>query len=129
MIAMLSRSDFFRTARTEAARVHGRKHAGLYNGLQFAPYWIGLGLLGALGYGAWWLWDKATSFDGVDMPADTKGGLPLWLWVALALTVAATFVAFRPGRPTDRLAVLALKGIGLGLLWLWLAATFAGYLL
>ena len=85
--------------------------------------------LGALGYGAYWVWGQLAgivSGTGAPLP----GGLPSLSLVAVgALLLIATIVVFRPGRPVDSAATLITKVALFAFAWLgMLAFTVGAYL-
>jgi hypothetical protein len=121
---VLTREQWAKAAELEAAKVHGRKHAGFYSVRHYAPVYVALFAVAALGYGAWWVWQQLAAHfaspDTATWPGTvSRAGVPLWTWVALALLVIGTAYAFRPGR-IDRNGVLLAKVFGLGLVWLLL---------
>jgi hypothetical protein len=109
---MLSKDDWMKTAEYQAARVYGEKYARWFAFRRFAAGPLGiLTLVGAFGFGAYWLWSH------VSVPA-TPGRLPTAFWVLSAALVVGTFVAFRPSDKFRTAAGLLVRGVIVGLLWL-----------
>jgi hypothetical protein len=117
---VITSQDWHETAEREAAKVYGRKHATFYSVRRYSPLWAALIGLGLLGYGVWWTWQHATAALGsAHLSAPAGPGVPTWTWVAMAVLLVLTLVAFRPGR-IDRLSVLIVKFLVFGATWLFL---------
>ena len=123
---MLKRSEWSDIAERSAAASFGSHHWRKYAFRHHLPVYAGLALLAALGYGIWWAQDKVRAgwtAHSVNATAPTatpadRPGVPLIVWVAMAVLAVLTFVAFRPGRGADRLSVLLAKVLLLGASWL-----------
>lgn len=123
---MLTREEWGRAAEKAAAEAHGRENKGFYAARHYAPYWIGVFLLAALGFGGWWLVDRLGRALHGGVHLSPPGHLSVLFFVATGILVLATIYAFRPGR-IDRLGVLAVKGLIVGAGWVFLAVYLIGY--
>lgn len=118
---MLKRSEWSDIAERSAAAASGAHHWRKYALRHNLPVYAGLALLAALGFGIWWVQDKAREAwahrPAVGGPT-VHTGVPVWMWLALGVLTLLTLIAFRPGRGTDSAPALLGKIFGLGLLWL-----------
>lgn len=128
---MLKRSEWNDIAEKSAAATAGAHHWRKYAFRRNLPLYAGLTVLAALGFGVWWVQDKAREAwahrSTVAAPSDP--GVPLWLFVVFGVLALVTFVAFRPGRGTDSAPVLLGKVFGLGVLWLVSLGLLVGFAL
>lgn len=125
----LSNDEWSTAAWKAAADTHGRKNAGWYTAMHYAPH-TGIAIaVGALGFGAWWLFthvkDAVVGAGSSTAPAaHAAAGIPLWIWFAAVILAVVTVIAYRPGRiPAMGGAVFAKAAIVIGL-WLLLAGAF-----
>jgi hypothetical protein len=129
----LSNDEWSTAAWKSAAETHGRKNAGWYSAMHYAPHFGIAAVVGALGFGAWWLFTHARAAlagagEGTAPAAHATAGVPIWIWLAGAILAVVTVVAYRPGRiPAMGGAVFAKAAIVTGL-WLLLAGVFLSQL-
>jgi hypothetical protein len=121
---VITRDEWAKAAELEAAKVHGRKHAGFYSVRHYAPVYLALAAVAAAGYGAWWVWHQLMAHlaaSGTDTLPGTivHSDIPAWTLVAGLLLVAATVWLFRPGR-IDRAGVWVAKWTLVPVAWLFL---------
>lgn len=121
----ISTEEWDRAAALAAASDHGRRHRSWYVAQRYAPHAMGLILLGALGFGGWWLWDHVGRLvSGVHVSG--RGGLPVWFFAAVIALAVVSLIAFRPGR-IDRLGVLAGKFVLIGAAWIFVGVYLIGF--
>jgi hypothetical protein len=122
---MLSRQDWKNYADVAAAHKHGEEtwRWRLFKRRMAGPWGVAAAA-GAVGFGAWWLWDHAAdALGGVNTPPSSSG----FLAVAVLLIIATT-VAFRPRSMPTPAHILILKVAVFGALWLGLVAFGVSYL-
>jgi hypothetical protein len=130
-MARLSWREGMEIAEHEAWRTKGKEHHNLFVYGRFIPWALGAVVLGALGYGAWWAWNRLTAALGSSTDtapgAVAHSGVPAWVWIAGIVLAIVTVLAVR-GRPgyARQLTTLALIITGLALAWLALGAFALG---
>jgi hypothetical protein len=113
----ISNDDWSTAAWKAAAETHGRKNAGFYTALHYAPH-VGVAiLLGLLGGAGYWLYDHVRqAFSG----GGFHPGVPSGVWLAAIVLAVGTVVAYRPGRlPTTIGPTFARAAIVTGSWLLW----------
>lgn len=129
----LSNDEWGTLAEKSAAEAFGRRHENWYTAKHYAPHFGIAVAVGALGFGAWWLFTHASaalSGAGSSAAPATRAtaGVPTWIWFAAAVLGAGTVIAYRPGRiPAPGGAVFAKAAIVVGL-WLLLIGLFLAQL-
>jgi hypothetical protein len=129
----LSNDEWSTEAWKAAAETHGRKNAGWYSAMHYAPHFTVAAAIGALGFGAWWLFTHAraalsSAGSGAAPVAHATEGVPTWIWFAGAVLAVGTVVAYRPGRiPAPAGAVFAKAAVVIGL-WLLRIGAFLAQL-
>jgi hypothetical protein len=132
-MARLSWREGMEVAEREAWRTKGKKHSDLFVYGRFIPWVLGAVVLGALGYGAKWAWDRLTAVLGSNTDtapgAAAHAGVPSWVWMAGIVLAIATVLVLR-GRayvvrgPGVMLAIVA----GVAIVWLGFIAFILGTL-
>ena len=125
---MLTREQWGHAAEKAAAEAHGRDNKGFYVARHYAPYWIGAILLGALGFGVWWVITRVNRLMSGGVHLTAQGHLPVLFFAATGALIIATVYAFRPGR-IDRLGVLTVKILVVGAAWIFWAVYLIGFAL
>jgi hypothetical protein len=120
-------------AEREAWRTKGKEHHNLFVYGRFIPWVLGAAVLGALGLGAKWAWDRTIGALGSNTDtapgAIAHSGVPAWIWIGAVVLVIVSVLAIR-GRPgyARQLSTIALIGFGLALVWLAFGAFVIGTL-
>jgi putative copper export protein len=115
-MARYSWGEGMKIAETEAWRTKGKKHSTLFVYGRFIPWALGAVVLGALGYGVKWAWDRlagALGSPATDTPAGTvaHSGTPGWVWIGLVVLIVATVAAVAArDRPSRFLTVVLAAG-------------------
>lgn len=120
-----SRADWDDIAWHERAREYGKRtyKRGVY--WRYAPVAALVVGLGGTGYGCWWVYDHAHRLltgGHVHGPA-----VPIWLWLAGALLLVVTMIAFRPGRLPTPKGPRALKLAALAVAWLFVIGVMISF--
>lgn len=123
---MLSKEEWTRTAEHSAAAAYGEKHKEWYAFKRWGAAPLGVLIaVGAVGYGAFWLWERATGLLSGSGPSVDA---PLGLFAAAAVLLLVTVIAFWPGRLPSTFPVLLAKLSILGVAWMLVLGFLLGSL-
>jgi hypothetical protein len=132
-MARYSWAEGMKIAETEAWRTKGKRHSSMFVYGRFIPWVIAAVVLGALGYGVKWAWDRMgaafTASTDTAPGAVAHSGIPSWTWMAGIVLLIVTVLAVRgrsdhPRRFSTMLAVVA----GAVIAWLGFLAFVIGAL-
>jgi hypothetical protein len=124
---MLSRAEWMHEADRSGALEWGRRHPNLSAARHgIVPVSL-LILIGAAGWGAWWLWSHLT-VPSMPEATDITPGLPSAFWVVAALVLVGTVFTFRPRSTPTPAHLLIVKVIVAGLVWLGLSTYALAFL-